>query len=338
MSFSEPCALAVDFGGTSIKMGVTAGERILATADRIPTAMFESPQAIIDAMIASARTLRGQFPSACVMGMGMPGWCDYQRGVLYQLTNVRVWDREIPVKEMMEQALGLPVVLAYAEWKMGAGRGMSSLVCLTMGTGIGGGIVVHDRMLRGRRLSAAELGQTSIHYQGKTGPFGSRGAIEEYIGKLGKKLFLLFCWLFCILAAEAVKRYAGAGIIKTVDECTPRHLDEAARSGCPIALQLWEDTAEMLGCLIMNLMYTLVPDAFIIGGGVAKAGDLLMKPLLENLRKQLFPLLMEDLKILPARFGAEAGLLGAGAMAMDEFMGMGILERFKNQKSTQTFC
>ena len=73
MSFSEPCALAVDFGGTSIKMGVTAGERILATADRIPTAMFESPQAIIDAMIASARTLRGQFPSACVMGMGMPG-------------------------------------------------------------------------------------------------------------------------------------------------------------------------------------------------------------------------------------------------------------------------
>ncbi len=260
MSFSEPCALAVDFGGTSIKMGVTAGERILATADRIPTAMFESPQAIIDAMIASARTLRGQFPSACVMGMGMPGWCDYQRGVLYQLTNVRVWDREIPVKEMMEQALGLPVVLdndancmAYAEWKMGAGRGMSSLVCLTMGTGIGGGIVVHDRMLRGRRLSAAELGQTSIHYQGKTGPFGSRGAIEEYIGNNE-------------LAAEAVKRYAGAGIIKTVDECTPRHLDEAARSGCPIALQLWEDTAEMLGCLIMNLMYTLVPDAFIIGG------------------------------------------------------------------------
>ncbi|MEZ3489520.1 ROK family protein [Akkermansia muciniphila] len=332
MSFSEPCALAVDFGGTSIKMGVTAGDRILATADRIPTAMFESPQAIIDAMIAAARTLRGQFPTACVMGMGMPGWCDYQQGVLYQLTNVRVWDRQIPVKEMMEQALGLPVVLdndancmAYAEWKLGAGRGMSSLVCLTMGTGIGGGIVVHDRMLRGRRLSAAELGQTSIHYQGKTGPFGSRGAIEEYIGNNE-------------LAAEAVKRYAGAGIVKTADECTPRHLDEAARSGCPIALQLWEDTAEMLSCLIMNLMYTLVPDAFIIGGGVAKAGDLLMKPLLENLRKQLFPLLMEDLRILPARFGAEAGLLGAGAMAMDEFMGLGILERFKNKKSPQASC
>ncbi len=83
MSFSEPCALAVDFGGTSIKMGVTAGDRILATADRIPTAMFESPQAIIEAMIAAALNLRGQFPSACVMGMGMPGWCDYYRGGLF---------------------------------------------------------------------------------------------------------------------------------------------------------------------------------------------------------------------------------------------------------------
>lgn len=63
-----------------------------------------------------------------------------------------------------------------------------------------------------------------------------------------------------------------------MNECTPRHLDEAARAGCPVALQLWENTAEMLACLIMNLMYILVPEAFIIGGGVAKAGDLLMKP------------------------------------------------------------
>ena len=332
MSFTEPCALAVDFGGTSIKMGVTAGDRILATADRIPTAMFESPRAIIDAMTATALNLRRKFPTACVMGMGMPGWCDYHKGVLYQLTNVRVWNHEVPVKEMMERAVGLPVVLdndancmAYAEWKLGAGRGMSSLVCLTMGTGIGGGIILQDRMLRGKCLSTGELGQTSIHYQGRPGPFGNRGAIEEYIGNNE-------------LAAEAVKRYAGAGIAKTVDECTPRNLDEAARAGCPVAMQLWEDTAEMLACLIMNLMYTLVPEAFVIGGGVAKAGDLLMVPLLANLKAQLFPLHMEELQILPARFGAEAGLLGAGAMAMDEFMGLGVLERFRKQHAAAGLC
>lgn len=331
MTASTIPSIGIDFGGTSIKMGVVKGAEVIAHAPSIATQEYGNPDQLIEAIAQFVNMLRLNHPEVQDIGMGMPGFVNFYQGTVYTLTNVPGWNN-VPVRDMLQAACGLPVYvendancMAYAEWKMGAGRGMSSLVCLTMGTGIGGGIVVHDRMLRGRRLSAAELGQTSIHYQGKTGPFGSRGAIEEYIGNNE-------------LAAEAVKRYAGAGIIKTVDECTPRHLDEAARSGCPIALQLWEDTAEMLGCLIMNLMYTLVPDAFIIGGGVAKAGDLLMKPLLENLRKQLFPLLMEDLKILPARFGAEAGLLGAGAMAMDEFMGMGILERFKNQKSTQTFC
>ena len=331
MTASTIPSIGIDFGGTSIKMGVVKGAEVIAHAPSIATQEYGNPDQLIEAIAQFVNMLRLNHPEVQAIGMGMPGFVNFYQGTVYTLTNVPGWNN-VPVRDMLQAACGLPVYvendancMAYAEWKMGAGRGMSSLVCLTMGTGIGGGIVVHDRMLRGRRLSAAELGQTSIHYQGKTGPFGSRGAIEEYIGNNE-------------LAAEAVKRYAGAGIIKTVDECTPRHLDEAARSGCPIALQLWEDTAEMLGCLIMNLMYTLVPDAFIIGGGVAKAGALLMKPLLENLRKQLFPLLMEDLKILPARFGAEAGLLGAGAMAMDEFMGMGILERFKNQKSTQTFC
>ncbi len=331
MTASTIPSIGIDFGGTSIKMGVVKGAEVIAHAPSIATQEYGNPDQLIEAIAQFVNMLRLNHPEVQAIGMGMPGFVNFYQGTVYTLTNVPGWNN-VPVRDMLQAACGLPVYvendancMAYAEWKMGAGRGMSSLVCLTMGTGIGGGIVVHDRMLRGRRLSAAELGQISIHYQGKTGPFGSRGAIEEYIGNNE-------------LAAEAVKRYAGAGIIKTVDECTPRHLDEAARSGCPIALQLWEDTAEMLGCLIMNLMYTLVPDAFIIGGGVAKAGDLLMKPLLENLRKQLFPLLMEDLKILPARFGAEAGLLGAGAMAMDEFMGMGILERFKDQKSTQTFC
>mgnify|MGYP001147504536 CR=1 FL=1 len=329
MTASTIPSIGIDFGGTSIKMGVVKGAEVIAHAPSIATQEYGNPDQLIEAIAQFVNMLRLNHPEVQAIGMGMPGFVNFYQGTVYTLTNVPGWNN-VPVRDMLQAACGLPVYvendancMAYAEWKMGAGRGMSSLVCLTMGTGIGGGIVVHDRMLRGRRLSAAELGQTSIHYQGKTGPFGSRGAIEEYIGNN---------------ELAAVKRYAGAGIIKTVDECTPRHLDEAARSGCPIALQLWEDTAEMLGCLIMNLMYTLVPDAFIIGGGVAKAGDLLMKPLLENLRKQLFPLLMEDLKILPARFGAEAGLLGAGAMAMDEFMGMGILERFKNQKSTQTFC
>lgn len=315
MSFSEPCALAVDFGGTSIKMGVTAGERILATADRIPTAMFESPQAIIDAMIASARTLRGQFPSACVMGMGMPGWCDYQRGVLYQLTNVRVWDREIPVKEMMEQALGLPVVLdndancmAYAEWKLGAGKGKRHLVCLTLGTGVGSGLIVNGELLRGATCSAGELGQTSIDYRGRLGHYGNRGSLEDYVGNRE-------------IAADARTLYASHGIDKAIVDCNPISLERAALAGDEVAEQVWRDLAVKLSCALMNCCYLLNPEAIIIGGGVAKARTLLFQPLQEIMKTQLAAPLVEYLEILPARFGTEAGILGAAHLALNTHFG-----------------
>ena len=315
MSFSEPCALAVDFGGTSIKMGVTAGERILATADRIPTAMFESPQAIIDAMIASARTLRGQFPSACVMGMGMPGWCDYQRGVLYQLTNVRVWDREIPVKEMMEQALGLPVVLdndancmAYAEWKLGAGKGKRHLVCLTLGTGVGSGLIVNGELLRGATCSAGELGQTSIDYRGRLGHYGNRGSLEDYVGNRE-------------IAADARTLYASHGIDKAIVDCNPIALERAALAGDEVAAQVWRDLAVKLSCALMNCCYLLNPEAIVIGGGVAKAKTLLFQPLQEIMKTQLAAPLVEHLEILPAQFGTEAGILGSAHLALNTHFG-----------------
>lgn len=310
MSMQAP-VIAVDFGGTSIKMGVTLGAEILLMAEPLPTPSFDSPEAIMRAIAQTARQLMQAYPDVCAMGMGMPGWCDFHQGILYQLTNVPVWNHQVPVKDVMEKELGIPVVIdndanamAYAEWKLGAGKGMESLVCLTLGTGIGGGIVIHNQMLRGKRISAAELGQTSIHYAGRPGPFGNRGAIEEYIGNNE-------------FAQEAVDCYRREGRVVGVEDCTPYALELAAKAGDPVAMALWQDFADKLACLIMNYQYALVPEAFIIGGGVSKAGDLLFKPLYAALKEQLFPLHYEDLRILPAAFGSHAGLIGAGAMARD---------------------
>ncbi len=304
-------ALAVDFGGTSIKIAVTQGERILQKADSLPTAAYNSPEEIMAAMCRTMKELLREHPHAAAVGLGMPGWVDFYRGVLYQLTNVPVWDQEVPVREVISQELGLPVVLdndancmGYAEWKLGAGRGLENLVCLTLGTGLGGCIIVHDRILRGHTVSCAELGQTSIAFNGRVGPFGNRGAIEEYLGNNE-------------FAADAAQAYARAGITKTVAECAPHLLEQAARAGDTIARQLYRDFADKLSILIMNLMYALVPEAIIIGGGVAKAGDLLYTPLQASLQQQLFPVHYKALRIMPARFGADAGLIGAGLMASD---------------------
>lgn len=304
-------AIAVDFGGTSIKIGVTCGAELVEKAAPLPTAEFESPGAIMAAMCDTMKELRMRHPGVVAVGLGMPGWVDFYQGVLYQLTNVPVWNHQVPVREVMERELQLPVVLdndancmGYAEWKLGAGRGLDSLLCLTLGTGIGGCIVVHNRILRGRNVSAAELGQTSVDFRGRVGPFGNRGAVEEYIGHNE-------------FTADAVARYAEAGVSRTVAECSPYQLELAARAGDPIAQQLYRDFAEKLGCLIMNMMYAFVPSACIIGGGVAKAGNLLFDPLQACLKEQLFPVHYDNLRLLPAYFGADAGIIGAGLMAAD---------------------
>lgn len=309
-------AIAVDFGGTSIKLGVTRGGEILQKSRPLPTQSYGSPAEIIAAMCGEMRELRRQHPDVVAVGLGMPGWVDFHRGVLYQLTNVPVWDHEVPVRELMQQALDLPVVLdndancmGYAEWKLGAGHGLESLVCLTLGTGLGGAIVLHDRLLRGRNVSAAELGQTSIHFDGRTGPFGNRGAIEEYIGNNE-------------MAAEAVARYAAAGKNCTAADCTPLKLELAARAGDAIAAQMYRDFAQKLACLIMNMMYAVVPEAFVIGGGVAKAGELLFEPLRARLKEQLFYIHYDNLRLLPAQFGSDSGLIGAGLMASDYAAGV----------------
>lgn len=309
---SSNMAVGVDFGATSIKIGVCKGHEIIEKAKPLLTLNYDSPQSIIAAICATIESLRERHPDICAIGLGMPGWVDFHRGVLYQLTNVPVWNQEVPVCAIMQKALNLPIVMdndancmTYAEWKLGAGRGLESLVCMTLGTGLGGGIVLCNQILRAPCVSTGEFGMTSIDYRGRVGPFGNRGAIEEYIGNNE-------------MSADAQARYAAIGIAKSLEECSPYALELAALAGDELARQVYIDFAEKLASLMMNLMYSIAPEAFIIGGGVAKAGDLLFAPLDKFLKEQLFSVHYDFLRVIPAQFGADAGLIGAAMMASDE--------------------
>ncbi len=305
-------SIGVDFGGTSIKIGVCAGSEILCIAEPIPTQQFTDTESIIKAMCDCINELRTSYPSVCAVGLGMPGWVDFANGILGRLVNVPAFQEATPVRELMSKELGIPVFLdndancmAYAEWKLGAGVGCESVVSITLGTGIGGGIIIGNQMLRGKTASAGELGMCSIDYRGKAGPYGNRGGIEEYLGNRE-------------MTADAIDRYAAVGVSKTADDCTPYALELAARAGDEIAAQVYTDYAEKLACLIMNLMYSIVPEKFILGGGVAKANDLLFEPLDRFLKAQLMPAHYAALQLESAQYGSDAGLLGAALMAYDE--------------------
>ncbi len=306
-----PLAIGIDFGGTSVKIGVVYRGNIIDQAPPIATGDFEGAEPLIQAILRTVEELRARHPKVAAIGVGVPGFVNFKTGTIYNLTNVEGW-KNIALRDRLTEETELPCIvendancMTYAEWKRGAGKGMHNLVALTLGTGVGGGLIVEDKLIRGSQYGAGEVGQTSIDYRGRIGNYGNRGALESYIGNNE-------------LAADALQRYKEAGISKTLTECTPLALAQAAHRGEEVAKQIWEDTGEMLASAIMNLCWILNPQGIIIGGGVAKAGDLLFEPLQKHLLAQLSGPFREHLQILPARFGNEAGMIGAAALALVE--------------------
>jgi glucokinase len=149
------------------------------------------------------------------------------------------------------------------------------------------------------------LGQASIHYAGRRGTYGNLGALEDYIGNNE-------------LAAEAQFAYARTGVERTLAQCQPAQLAEAARSGDPIAIGLWDGAAHKLASVLVDCCYLLNPEVIVIGGGVAQAGELLFGPLQASLFSQLSGPFKDHLRVVPARFGNEAGMIGAARLALEE--------------------
>ena len=303
--------LGIDFGGTTIKMGVCAEADITTKLDPVPTDDSDTPEEFVDLVREQIRTLNAAGTKVSAVGVGVPGFADWETGCTFGLTNVEGWEN-IPLRDRLEKATGLPVVvdndanaMTYAEWRLGAGRGSRNMVAVTLGTGVGGGLVLNEKMYRGSRSLAGEIGQMSIDYKGRPAPYGNYGALERYIGNQQ-------------ITDRAVALYRIAGAVRTTGECTPRLLAEAAGNGDALAVRLWRKIARELAAGLANTIWLLNPDRIVIGGGIAKAGDLLFEPLRVNLDNQLDPSFGCDLSVVPAAFGAEAGVIGIAMMAADQ--------------------
>ena len=234
-----PLAIGIDFGGTSVKTGVLYRGNLIEEAPRIETQNFESAPPLIECIHETIKDLRAKHPRIEAIGVGMPGFVDFPTGMVHNLTNVKGWQR-IYLKRELNQLSNLPVTvendancMAYAEWKRGSGRGMNHLVALTLGTGVGGGIVVDGRMVRGANFVAGELGQTSIDFRGPDGAYGNRGSLEDYVGN--QQITDLAC-----------TAYSEAGIPRDKSECEPAQLSILAQQGDGIALGIWDEVTKML--------------------------------------------------------------------------------------------
>ena len=304
-------SIGIDFGGTSIKFGVVSGKEIVATSPSISPKDYPVASDLIRAIADKVEQLKSEQDNILAIGCGVPGFVNFSTGTIHNLTNVPGWVN-IPLKQELEARTGLPTAIendanamAIAEWKLGAARGCDHAVCLTLGTGVGAGIIANGAIVRGAQYLAGELGQTSIHYAGRKGNYNNPGALEAYVGNNE-------------FAVDTQADYAAAGIEKNLTECTPEHLSEAAESGCDIALKAWDDFAQKLATSLASTCWLLNPEIIVIGGGLSQAGDILFTPLMKHLHSQLSGPFKDNLKVVPAEFSNNAGILGTAALALSE--------------------
>lgn len=308
-------ALGLDVGGTKIlAVRTDADGAVLARAQAQTPA--DDAEATLAAMVVTARELLTAEVRA--VGVGAAGMVERARGVLRFAPNL-AW-RELPIAERMRSALGLPCgldndanVAAYAEFRLGAGRGSEHLLLLTVGTGIGGGIIAGGRLYRGAHGFAAELGHIIVEPGGPPCGCGNRGCFEQVasgaaIRRLGREA----------VEAEpdsALGRLAGGD----ADAVTGELVTRAARDGDPTARAILAEVGRRLGEGIAGLVNVLDPEVVVVGGGAAEAGDLLLAPAREAfVRAVEAPEHRPPVEVVPAELGAEAGAVGAALLALEE--------------------
>lgn len=321
--------VGVDLGGTNIVVGVLpfGGGDVLALRSA-PTEAARGAKFVVDritSMIeeAIAKVIAehgGSRADFCGVGIGSPGPLDRKTGVVINTPNLG-W-RNFPLRDLISNAVGLPATLdndancaTYGEWWLGAGRGVDTLVGLTLGTGIGGGIVLNGEIYHGVSDAAGEIGHMTIDSTGRKCKCGNYGCLEAYAS--GPAIALR--------AVEGIE--AGAETVLPdlvngkLEDITAATVYEAVVLGDPYANEVMKETAKFLGAGVANIINVLNPAMVVIAGGVTRAGDHLFVPLRAEVRKRAFRSAEEACQIVSGQLPGTAGVIGAAAVFKRERYG-----------------
>ena len=290
--------IGVDVGGTKILAGVVARDGTVRAHKEYPTPV-ETEEALLDGLEAAVRDFRDG--SVVAVGFGIPSQIDQRAGVALGSVNIPL--QGVPFRDKMAARIGLPVGIdndanaaAIAEWVAGAGRGATDLVMLTLGTGVGGGLILGGRPYRGWFGAGAEIGHMVIVHDGVPCACGGRGHLESYVsGKAAGEL-----------AAEAFGPAADA-----------HRLVRLAGEGDAKAVEILTDIGEHLGSGIASLVNIFNPELIVVGGGFAAAGDFLFGPAQVVADRETLPSVRESYRIVRAELGTMAGLIGAAMVAFE---------------------
>ena len=313
-----PLTLGIDIGGTKVAGGVVDAQGVIRTRARRDTpGRSKSPRVVEDTIVSLVDELRRVHPTVAAVGIGAAGFVAADRATVLFAPHLS-W-RDEPLRDSLRDRIGLPLVVdndanasTWAEYRFGAGRDEANFVMVNLGTGIGGGIVIDGRVIRGRFGLAGEFGHMQVVPDGLRCECGNRGCWEQYAS--GNALVREARAL--VAAGSPVVSEAFTQAPEGADTLTGPSITEAARRGDRLAIELIGDIGRWLGIGLANLAAALDPGLFVIGGGVSAAGELLLEPAREVFRRSLTGRgYRPEARIVPAALGNEAGLVGAADLA-----------------------
>jgi len=314
--------IGCDLGGTNLRAGVVDTQTgSVSHLTSIPTLAREGHDAVMARMgqlfldvIGASGLRREDFGG---IGIGVPGVVDLEKGEVVFLPNLPGTWPNVPLQERITALTGLPVrilndvrSITFGEWRFGAGRGADTMACFAVGTGVGGGLVINRRLYLGMGGTAGELGHQTIDFNGPRCGCGNRGCLEAYAS--GPAL--------AALGVRAVMQGLTTSIGELVDydlnRITPEVVAQAARQGDEIACSIYDQVGTYLGVAVASVIVMLTPERVVIGGGVARAGDLLLAPLRRTAFDRAAMMRpQERVEIVPAELGNNAGVIGVALWA-----------------------
>jgi glucokinase len=311
--------IGVDLGGTRVRAALAdATGKFLARTEH-KTEADQGFEHVIGNIVGVAKKMlaKAEPGEVIALGLGAPGPLNPRTGIVYSPPNLPGWTN-VPLRDILEEKLGIPVFIgndanlaALGEYTFGAGKDYRYLVYVTVSTGIGGGIVEDGRIIDGARGAAGEVGHMTIQVDGPRCNCGNYGCWEVLASGTAIRR----------RAIEAVATSVKPSLIRDManndlDKISAEIVEKAARQGDPLALELLHETAVYLGVGVTNMLHLFNPEIVVIGGGVSQMGDLLFKPMIEEVERRAMPAFRENVPIVPTDLGDDVGLYGAVAIVL----------------------
>lgn len=297
-NLSNQQVFGIDLGGTAIKLGRFLKDGTCLESLTVPTPQPATPEAVLEAILQAIDACGGG-ENVKAIGIGTPGPADAAGRIAKVAINLAGW-KDVPLADWLEAKMEIPTILAndancagLGEAWLGAGRRFHNMILLTLGTGVGGAIVLDGKLFTGHQGAAGELGLITLNPNGPECNSGNRGSLEQYV------------------SVQAIKRRTGL---------EPKELGDRATAGDEKALEFWQSYGRDLGAGLASLIYVLTPEAIVIGGGVCASAEFFLPAVKAEIEQRVLLSSRTNLELLVAELGNQAGMVGAAKLAWEKVM------------------